>query len=141
MADYFKIGLGDVVSAFDICQAHQQLEADYNVGGILWERPSNRRRNESTGCQLMRLRFSSPYRWVDIYPDDYYLENGERNEDYDDEDSGDAAVRQIYMKNVLKWKLPLTESEKVFMRRYWVNEWLRKNYPWVFEPGDFPGVK
>lgn len=42
---------------FDICEAYACLEWDYNVGGILWERPSNRRRNESIGVQLDRIRF------------------------------------------------------------------------------------
>ena len=42
---------------FDICEAHALLEWDYNVGGIVWERPSNRRRNMSTGYQLARMHF------------------------------------------------------------------------------------
>ena len=42
---------------FDICFAHQALENDWNVGGMLHERPSNRRRRESTGVQLHRMRF------------------------------------------------------------------------------------
>ena len=47
----FKSG-SDAVSVFNLCLAHQQLEADYNKGGILWERPSNQRHNRSTGVQL-----------------------------------------------------------------------------------------
>jgi hypothetical protein len=42
---------------FDICEAYACLESDYNVGGILWERPSCRRRGESIGVQLHRMRF------------------------------------------------------------------------------------
>ena len=42
---------------FDICAAHLALENDWHEGGILWERPSNRRRNESTGCQLQRIQY------------------------------------------------------------------------------------
>lgn len=42
---------------FDICEAHALIEADYNVGGVLWERPSNRRRNMSTAYQLDRMRY------------------------------------------------------------------------------------
>lgn len=49
---------GTFFDRFDICEAHSVLEADYNVGGWLQERPSNRRRMESTGCQLHRMRFS-----------------------------------------------------------------------------------
>lgn len=42
---------------FDICEAYQALESDYNVGGWLPERPSNRRRSESIDVQLMRMKF------------------------------------------------------------------------------------
>jgi hypothetical protein len=42
---------------FDICEAYACLEWDYHVGGVLWERPSNRRRGESTDVQLHRMRF------------------------------------------------------------------------------------
>lgn len=42
---------------FDICEAHYALENDYNVGGVLWERPSNARRRMSTGFQLNRMGF------------------------------------------------------------------------------------
>jgi hypothetical protein len=42
---------------FDICGAYLALENDWNVGGWLHERPSNRRRLESTGIQLARIGF------------------------------------------------------------------------------------
>lgn len=42
---------------FDICGAYLALENDYNVGGWLCERPSNRRRGESVGVQLHRMQF------------------------------------------------------------------------------------
>lgn len=42
---------------FDICEAYCVLEWDYNVGGWLPERPSNRRRMESIGVQLYRMQF------------------------------------------------------------------------------------
>jgi hypothetical protein len=42
---------------FDICEAYYLLEAYYNVGGWVRERPSNQRRRESIGVQLERLRF------------------------------------------------------------------------------------
>ncbi len=42
---------------FDICEAHALIESDYNVGGMLQERPSNQRRNESTSCQLARIGY------------------------------------------------------------------------------------
>lgn len=42
---------------FDICEAYACLEADYNVGGWLRERPSNQRRREACSVQLHRLKF------------------------------------------------------------------------------------
>lgn len=39
----------------DIITAWAQLEADYNVGGWLPERPSNQRRLESCGVQIARM--------------------------------------------------------------------------------------
>lgn len=42
---------------FDIAEAHCVLEWDYNMSGILQERPSNIRRNMSTGFQLSRMGF------------------------------------------------------------------------------------
>ena len=42
---------------FDICEAYACLESDYNVGGWLRERPSNRRRREACSVQLARMQF------------------------------------------------------------------------------------
>jgi hypothetical protein len=42
---------------FDICEAYAVMEWDYNLGGWLHERPTNRRRMEATSIQLARLRF------------------------------------------------------------------------------------
>jgi hypothetical protein len=41
---------------FDICEAYAVLEWDYNLGGWLHERPTNRKRMEATSI-LARLRF------------------------------------------------------------------------------------
>lgn len=43
--------------SFDICEAYWVMEADWNRGGWLQERPSNRRRKEATHVQLARVRF------------------------------------------------------------------------------------
>lgn len=65
--DHIKLpGMDDPVSVFDICQAHQQLESDYNVDGWVRERPSNKRRMEATSCQLSRIGYRDSYRWVNI---------------------------------------------------------------------------
>jgi len=42
---------------FDICEAYAVLEWDWNMGGWLQERPTNRRRMEATSVQLARLGF------------------------------------------------------------------------------------
>ena len=41
----------------DICSAYLAIEQEWNMSGWLQERPSNRRRSESTGVQLSRLHF------------------------------------------------------------------------------------
>lgn len=42
---------------FDICEAYAALEYDYNVGGMLQERPTCQRRRRSVGVQLARMKF------------------------------------------------------------------------------------
>ena len=116
--DYIKLPhMDSEVSVFAVCQAHQQLEADYNVEGILRERPSNKRRNESTGVQLARMSYLSSFWWVDI-------ENPQ-----DDEDPDNEAVRDIYILNVLNWNLPISfELGRLINERYSA-EWLDWHYP------------
>ncbi len=45
---------------FDICAAYRTLENDWHVGGWLRERPSNQRRRESIGVQLLRMGYKAP---------------------------------------------------------------------------------
>ena len=104
------------MNRFAICQAYAQLEADYNVGGWLRERPSNQRRRESIGVQLYRIGYSSPYGWVDI--------EAEPGED----DGDDSEVRGIYMRAVLRLNLPIAAALMRAMRRYFAPEFLAK-YP------------
>jgi hypothetical protein len=109
-------GLDGSVSVFAICQAHAQLESDYNHGGWLRERPSNRRRTGSTGCQLSRMGYSSPSQWVDVC-------NPCEGEDPD----GDA-VRDIYLRNVLNWGLPIDADMMAFIKARYVPEFVAR-YP------------
>jgi hypothetical protein len=102
---------------FAICQAYAQLEADYNVGGILRERPSNQRRNESIGCQLSRMGFSNPYGWVDI-----------EAEPEEGEDDNEEEVREVYMGAVLRLNLPIDAGLLAAMHRYFVPDFLAQ-YP------------
>jgi len=48
---------------FDICEAYAALEADYNAGGWLQERPSNQRRKEACSVQLDRIGFKPGAGW------------------------------------------------------------------------------
>jgi hypothetical protein len=101
---------------FNICQAYNQLESDYNVDGWLRERPSNQRRKESIGVQLSRMGFSNPYGWVDIVPD-------EGSDDADEEE-----VREVYLCAVLRLGLPIDEEMMAFMKGFFTPEFLAK-YP------------
>ena len=67
------------------------LEADYNVGGWLRERPSNQRRKEAISVQLHRIQFrsSASLSW------DTMTEN----------------AKEIYLLRVLAWKLPIDEEQ------------------------------
>ena len=105
------------MNRFSICQAYAQLEADYNVGGRLRERPSNQRRLESIGVQLSRIGYSSPCYWVDI-------EAAPGDEDDGDNDE----VREIYMHAVLRLSLPINAALMQAMRRYFAPEFLAE-YP------------
>ena len=115
--NYIKLPYMDSeVSIFAICQAHQQLESDYNVGGILHERPSNKRRNMSTGCQLHRMDFNSGHWWVDITSPD------------EEEDPDDKDVREIYLLNVLNWKLPISPELGDVIKELFAEDWLTEHY-------------
>lgn len=109
--------MGAPVSVFAVCQAHAQLESDYNRGGILWERPSNWRRNAGTGVQLQRMGYRDAFWWVDI-------EDESDTDDLDDED-----VRDIYILNVLNWKLPIDGRLAGVIERRYSPEWLEGHYP------------
>lgn len=65
---------------FDICEAYAVMEYDWNVGGILHERKSNRRRNMSTDFQLHRMGFKPGHSWG--WSRESLTENGQ--EIYDD---------------------------------------------------------
>lgn len=115
--NYIKLPyLDSEVSVFDICQAHAQLESDYNVGGVLRDRPSNRRRNMSTGCQLSRMRYNPGMRWVDILGTD--------------NDDDDENVRDIYLINVLRIGLPISAEMREFMANRYTSEFLAKWSAW-----------
>lgn len=80
---------------FDICGAHLALENDWNMGGWLQSRPSNRRRMESTGVQLLRMGFR-PAR--DTCCGFEYLQNDNQ--------------REIYVSALRRFGLPLDPADE-----------------------------
>lgn len=117
--NYIKLpDMDNPVSVFDICQAHAQLESDYNIGGWLRERPSNKRRMEATSCQLSRIGYHMGGRWVNICEVD------------ESDDPDDDAVRDIYLKNVLQLGLPIDNEMHTFMASRYVPEYLASFQNW-----------
>jgi hypothetical protein len=112
--DYLNIGLDSPVSIFDICQAHAQLESDYNNGGWLRERPSNQRRREATSCQLSRMQYSGGERWVEIC------------KVQDNAPPMDEDVRDIYLQNVLRYGLPIDAEMMTFIKARYVPEFIAR---------------
>lgn len=95
---------------FAICEAFALLEAHYNVGGWLRERPSNQRRRESIGCQLTRIGYYNP-----------------RTPGLEDTE---PAVQSIYLDHVLKWRLPIDDDLRVRIRKSLVPEYIQTfNHP------------
>lgn len=118
---------GQSISVFDVCEAYQLLEANYNVDGWVRERPSNRRRMESIGCQLARIGYSSGHRQVDLWLDGDEAE-AEREICGDDED-----VRFVYFKKVLEWRLPIDADDRAVIERIFTVEAIER-----WDPGYFP---
>lgn len=110
------------IDVFALCQAHAQLESDFNVGGWIRERPSNLRRMASTGVQLSRMQYSNVYGWVDI------LATPEEGDD-----SMDEEVRIVYAANAVQYGLPLDEPLKALATRLICADWLHS-----MRPAEFP---
>jgi hypothetical protein len=79
---------------FDICQAHHALEIDYNVSGVLQERPSNRRRCMSTDFQLHRMGFKAGPMFNGF---ESLSDNG----------------KDIYLELVTRYKLPTEDNDQL----------------------------
>lgn len=103
---------------FAICQAYAQLEADYNVNGWLHERPSNRRRRESLGCQLARMGYRNHFGHIEISGPDEFIEPIPFDDD----------IRQVYMAAVLRLNLPIDADLMAAMRRMFTPDFLAR-YP------------
>lgn len=98
---------------FDICEAYRVLEADYNVGGWLRERPSNQRRKESIGVQLHRIGYTPGF-----------AAGGYRELEEN--------ALEIYLACVLRWKLPIDGAMRSIMLDIYVLEYLQVERPEVF---------
>ena len=118
---------GECISVFDVCHAYQMLEANYNVGGWLRERPSNRRRRESIACQLARMGYSDVYRCVDLWLDGVDLEEEIAST------SDDENVRFVYFKKVLEWGLPIDEDDRRVIERIFTTDAILEWRPGYFD--------
>lgn len=103
---------------FDICIAHHCLENDWNVGGWVRERPSNRRRMESTHVQLDRIGFSFSYG-----PGNF---EGLLSEEYEN-------AAEIYVNALIKFGLAkLVDPEDELGRHivnYYVPDFVAEHFP------------
>ncbi len=97
---------------FDIAEAHCVLEWDYNQGGWLQERPTNRRRMQATSVQLARMQFKPA---ADLSYDSL-SENGQ----------------EIYLCNVLRWRLPRDEEQNQRIKGFFAADWLREAHPELY---------
>lgn len=98
---------------YEICLAYASLEDHYNKDGFLAARPSNRRRNESTGCQLARMGFSLGMDYLDPYA---------LGADQDHEEA-----QTIYWCKALDWGLPLDREALAVVRTLFVPEYLAQH--------------
>ena len=94
------------------------LEWDYNQDGILQERPSNQRRQESIGVQLARMQF----RPVMGLCFDALTDDG----------------KEVYLTNVLRWELPRDAEQNARIAAFFADDWLREHHPNVWL--DLPAV-
>lgn len=94
---------------FDICEAYAVLEWDYNREGWLQERPSNQRRLQSIGVQLARMQFR-PAMGLCF---EVLTEDGQ----------------EVYLTNVLRWKLPRDAEQNKRIAAFFAEDWLREHYP------------
>lgn len=99
---------------FDIAEAYCCLEWDYNHGGWLKERPSNVRRRESIGVQLHRLQWGGR----DNLSFETLTDNG----------------KEIYLRRVIEWKLPIDDDMKRRCEETFVPEYLAHHRPAIWAP-------
>jgi hypothetical protein len=63
------------------------------------------------------MDFSSGHWWVDITSPD------------EEEDPDDKDVREIYLLNVLNWKLPISPELGDVIKELFAEDWLAEHYP------------
>jgi hypothetical protein len=97
------------MNRYDIADAHFLLECHYNIGGMLRERPSNQRRNASTGVQLHRMS--------------YRPEMGLSFESLQEDG------KEVYLTNILKWGLPRDEEQNARIREFLTQDFIEQSFP------------
>jgi hypothetical protein len=110
---------------WDILEAHRALENDWNHGGWLRERPSNQRRMESSGIQMMRMGYEpSPF------------EGGCFEAlNYDQQEIYCNALANYGMGRMLS-RDDETHTEVIeFIERYYVPGFVREHFPTLINHG------
>ena len=110
-----------------VCLAYQALENDWNVGGWLRERPSNRRRRESIGVQLARIGFRAGMGegggFAALLPDGSY-------DGFHDEHEG---ARESYVHALIVWglaaKVDPDDDLGAYIRKTYLREFVGQHFP------------
>ena len=104
---------------FDICLAHQALENDWNQDGFLRYRPTNMRKRESTGVQLMRMGFRAGMGEGGTF------------------DALEDNAKEIYVNAIVSYKMtPMVRADDTlgqWILKYFVPEYIQEHFPQLLE--------
>ena len=78
-----------------------------------WDRKKEAGTKDGLSFQLARIGYSNPYGWVDI---EEPAEEGD--------DPADDTVREVYMRHVLLWRLPIDAALMVAIKRFFVADYI-----------------
>jgi len=112
---------------YDICLAHCALENDWNVGGTVIERPSNRRRRQSSGVQLSRMGFD-PGMGPSSFSG-FLDEDGTANPEYEN-------AIDIYVEAVVRWKLAkfvIVDDLGKFILSAYTADYIAEHFPHLID--------
>lgn len=111
---------------FAVCLAFEALENDWNVGGWIHERPTNRRNREACSIQLSRIGFRAG------------MGQGGSFSGLLGDDPTDEAARDVYIRHLVKFGLaPLLDADDEvadYIRKTYVPEFVRQYFPHCVRP-------